>query len=202
VEHGKRLYPLGWTADGLYVMDAITGAPVQVYSITVPGGKLTALGARLSSVVPTSTLPWIGPGHSGSWVAEVSGTVPHINGQNGPIANSISLIDLNSGQKVQWFSSPNAAVSVLGFTASGTPLIQSTNASGTSIVRLTGPGAVAESYALSHPAVGSATDSHGTWLLDDAGEAWIYQEGAAPVLLASAPPGLIGFQLDGGCATR
>jgi hypothetical protein len=202
LEHGKRLYPLGWTADGLYVMDAITGAPVQVYSITVPGGKLTALGARLSSVVPISTLPWIGPGHTGAWVAEVSSTLPHINGQNGPIANGVSLIDLNSGQKVQWFSAANAAVSVLGFTASGTPLIQSTNASGTSIVRLTGPGAVAESYALSHPAVGSATDSHGTWLLDDAGEAWIYQEGAAPVLLASAPAGLIGFQLDGGCATR
>ncbi|MFI5282564.1 MAG: hypothetical protein ACHQ0J_05480 [Candidatus Dormibacterales bacterium] len=202
VEHGKRLYPLGWTADGLYVMDAITGAPVQVYSITVPGGRLTALGAKLSSVVPVSALPWIGPGHSGAWVAEVSSTVPHANGQNGPIANSISLVDLNTGQKVEWFSAANAAVSVLGFTRSGTPLVQSTDGSGTSIVRLTGPGAVAESYPLAHPAVGSATDSHGTWLLDDAGEALIYQEGTAPVLLASAPAGLIALGLAGTCAPQ
>jgi hypothetical protein len=202
LERGKRLYPLAWTADGLFVMDAITGAPVQVYSITVPGGRLTTLSAKLSSVVPVSTLPWIGPGHSGAWVAEVSSTVPHINGQNGPIANSVSLIDFNTGQKVEWFSAANAAVSVLGFTASGTPLLQATYGSGTSIVRLTGPGTVAETYPLAHPAVGSATDSHGTWLLDDAGEAWIYQEGSAPVLLASAPAGLISFGLAGGCAPK
>ena len=202
LEHGKRLYPLAWTADGLFVMDAITGAPVHVYSITVPGGRLTTLGAMLSSVVPVSTLPWIGPGHSGAWVAEVSSTVAHTNGQNGPIANSISLIDLNTGQKVEWFSAANATVSVLGFTASGTPLIQSTDSSGTSIVRLTGPGAVAETYPLAHPAVGSATDSHGTWLLDDAGEPWIFQEGTAPMLLASATPGLGAFGLAGGCASK
>jgi hypothetical protein len=202
LERGKRLYPLAWTADGLYVMDAITGAPVQTYSITVPGGGLTTLGAKLSTVVPVSTLPWIGPGHSGAWVAEVSSTVPHTNGQNGPVANTISLIDLNTGQKVNWYSAANAAVSVLGFTASGTPLIQSTNSAGTSIVRLTGPGAVAETYPLAHAAVGSATDSHGTWLLDDAGEALIFQEGAAPILLASAPPGLGGFGLAGGCASK
>jgi hypothetical protein len=202
VEHGKRLYPLGWTADGLYVMDAITGAPVQVYSITVPGGRLTTLGARLSSVVPVSTLPWIGPGHSGAWIAEVSSSVAHTNGQNGPIANSISLIDLNTGQKVEWFSAPNAAVSVLGFTASGTPLVQSTDGSGTSIVRLTGPGAVAESYPMPHPVVGAATDSHGTWLLDDAGRALIYQEGAAPIVLTSAPSGLVALGLAGACAPR
>jgi hypothetical protein len=202
LEHGKRLYPLGWTADGLYVMDAITGAPVQVYSITVPGGRLTALGVKLSSVVPVSTLPWIGPGHSGAWVTDVSSTVPHINGQNGPIANSISLIDFTTGQKVEWFSAANAAVSVLGFTASGTPLVQSTDGSGTSIARLTGPHAVAESYRLAYPAVGSATDSHGTWLLDDAGDALIYQEGTAPALLASAPAGLISFGLAGACAAK
>jgi hypothetical protein len=202
LERGKRLYPLAWTADGLYVMDAITGTPVHVYSITVPGGRLTTLGARLSSVVPVSTLPWIGPGHSGAWVAEVSSTVAHTNGQNGPIANSISLIDLNTGQKVEWFSAANAAVSVLGFTASGTPLIQSTDSTGTSIVRLTGPGAVAETYPLARRAVGSATDSHGTWLLDDAGEAWIFQEGTAPLLVASAPSGLGAFGLAGGCAPK
>jgi hypothetical protein len=202
LERGKKLYPLAWTADGLYVMDVITGAPVQVYSITVPGGRLTALGAKLSSVVPVSTLPWIGPGHSGAWVVEVSSTVPHASGQNGPIANSISLVDLNTGKKVEWFSAANAAVSVLGFTRSGTPLVQSTDGSGTSIVRLTGPGAVAESYPLAHPAVGAAIDSHGTWLLDDTGEALIYQEGSAPILVASAPGGLGGFGLAGGCAPR
>jgi hypothetical protein len=202
LERGRRLYPLAWTADGLFVMDAITGTPVHVYSITVPGGRLTALGARLSSVVPVSTLPWIGPGHSGAWVAEVSSTVAHTNGQNGPIANSISLIDLNTGQKVEWFSAANAAVSVLGFTASGTPLIQTTSSGGASIVRLTDPGVVAESYPLAHRAVGSATDSHGTWLLDDAGEAWIFQEGAAPILVASAPSGLSAFGLAGGCAPK
>jgi hypothetical protein len=128
--------------------------------------------------------------------------LPHINGQNGPIANTISLVDLNTGRKVEWFSAANAAVSVLGFTASGTPLVQSTDASGTLIVRLTGTGAVAESYLLAHPAVGAATDAHGTWLLDDAGEALIYQEGAAPVVLASTPAGLIAFGLAGGCAPR
>ncbi|HXC79628.1 MAG TPA: hypothetical protein VNU19_21555, partial [Candidatus Acidoferrum sp.] len=144
LERGKRLYPLAWTADGLYVTDAISGSPVQVYSITVPGGRLTTLGAKLSGVVPVSTLPWMGPGHSGAWITDVSSTVPHTNGQNGPIANSISLIDLNTGQKAQWFSAPNAAVSVLGFTASGTPLIQSTDATGTVIVRLSGPNFVAE----------------------------------------------------------
>jgi hypothetical protein len=202
VERGKRLYPLGWTADGLYVMDAITGAPVQVYSITVPGGRLTALGVKLSSVVPVSALPWIGPGHSGAWVAEVSSTVSHATGQNGPIANSISLIDLSTGRKVEWFSAANAAVSVLGFTASGTPVVQSTDGSRTSIVRLTGPGAVAESYPMAHPVVGAAIDSHGTWLLDDAGEAFIYQEGAAPILLASAPGGLVAFGLAGACAAK
>lgn len=202
LEHGRRLYPLAWTADGLFVTDAITGAPVQVYSISVPGGRLTALGAKLSGGAPVSTLPWIGPGHSGAWIAEVSSTVPHMNGQNGPIANSINLVDLNTGQKVEWFSAANAAVSVLGFTASGTPLVQATNASGTSIVRLTGPGAAAESYPLAHPAVGAATDAHGTWLLDDSGEALIYQEGAAPVQLAAAPTGLIAFGLTGGCAPR
>ena len=200
LERGRRLYPLAWTADGLYVTDEPKGSAVQVYSITVPGGRLTALGAKLDHAVPVSTLPWIGPGHSGAWVAEVSGAVPHTSGQNGPIANSISLIDLNTGQKVEWFSAANATVSVLGFTASGTPLIQSTDSSGTSIVRLTGPGAVAETYPLAHRVVGSATDSHGTWLLDDAGEALIYQEGTGPMLLASAPAGLIAFGLNGGCA--
>jgi hypothetical protein len=198
LERGRRLYPLSWTADGLFVMDAITGTPVHVYSITVPVGRLTTLGARLSSLVPVSTLPWIGPGHSGAWVAEVSSTVAHASGQNGPIANSISLIDLNTGQKVEWFSAANAAVSVLGFTASGTPLIQTTVSGGTWIVRLTDPGVIAESYPLAHPAVGSATDSHGTWLLDDAGKAWIFQEGAAPILVASAPSGLIAFERAGG----
>src|SRR5260221_14360218 len=185
LQRGTRLYPLAWTADGLYVTDYPKGSPLQVYSITVPGGRLTTLGAKLSHSVPVSTLPWIGPGHSGAWVAEVSSTVPHSNGQNGPIANNISLVDFNTGRSVEWFSAANAAVSVLGFTASGTPLIQSKSASGTSIARLTGPGAVAESYTLARPAVGAATDSHGTWLLDDSGEALIFQEGGAPVLLAS-----------------
>ncbi|HXI96364.1 MAG TPA: hypothetical protein VNG04_09565, partial [Candidatus Acidoferrum sp.] len=117
-------------------------------------------------------------------------------------AKSISLVDFNTGQKVEWFSSASAAVSVLGFTASGTPLVQSMDGSGTSIVRLTGPGAVAETYSLPHPAIGSATDSNGTWLLDDAGEAWIYQEGSAPVLVVSAPAGLTSFGLAGGCAPK
>jgi hypothetical protein len=202
LERGKRLYPLAWTADGLYVMDAITGSPVQTYLVSVPGGRLTTLGARLNAVVPVSTLPWIGPGHSGAWLAEVSSAVPHINGQNGPVANSVSLVDLNSGQKVLWFSAANAAVSVLGFTASGTPLLQSTDTTGTMIVRLSGPETVAETYSLAHPAVGAATDAHGTWLLDDAGEAWIYQEGSAPILVASAPAGLGAFGLAGGCAPR
>jgi hypothetical protein len=202
LEHGKRLYPLAWTFDGLLVIEAVTGAPVHVYSITVPGGRVTTLGARLTNAVPVSVLPWIGPGHSGAWVAEVSSAVPHTSGQNGPIANSISLIDLNTGQKVQWFSAANAAVSLLGFTRSGTPLIQSTDSSGASIVRLTAPGLVAESYRLPHPPVGSATDSNGTWLLDDAGEAWIFQEGAAPARLATAPASLRAFGLAGGCAPK
>jgi hypothetical protein len=191
---GKRLYPMAWTADGLYVMDAITGSPVQTYLVAVPGGRLTTLGAMLSSVVPVS--------RGGAWVAEVSTTVSHISGQNGPVANSISRIDLQSGQKVEWFSAENVAVSVLGFTQSGDVLIQTTGSAGTSIVRLSGPHAIVEFYPLAHPAVGVATDAHGTWLLDDTGGAFIYQEGAAPVLLASAPAGLIGFQLDGGCAPR
>jgi hypothetical protein len=194
LERGTRLYPLAWTAQGLYVLDAITGSPVHTYSITVPGGRLTTLGAQLDHDVPV--------GGGGAWVAEVSSTVPSTSGQNGPVANSVSRIDLQSGQKVEWFSAPNAAVSVLGFTQSGTPLIQSTDASGTTIVRLSGSGTVAESYPLAHPAVGSATDKYGTWLLDDAGEAFIYQEGAAPVLVASAPSGLGAFGLAGGCAPR
>jgi hypothetical protein len=194
IERGKRLYPLAWTAEGLYVTDAITGSPVQTYLITVPAGRLTTLGAKLSSVVPV--------GGGGAWIAEVSSTVPHTSGQNGPIANSVSRIDLQSGQKVGWFSAPNATVSVLGFTKSGTPLIQSTDSSGTVIGRLSGPGTVAESYPLAHAAVGSATDAYGTWLLDDAGEAFIYQEGAAPILVASAPGGLGAFGLAGGCAPR
>jgi len=202
LERGKRLYPLAWTADGLYVTDALGGGPVNVYSISVPGGRLTTLGAKLNGVVPVSTLPWIGPGHTGAWLADVSSTVPHTNGQNGPIANRISLIDLNTGQKVQWYSAPNAAVSVLGFTASGMPLIQATGATGTVIVLLSGPETVVETYPLAHPAVGLATDAHGTWMLDDAGEAWIYQEGSAPILLASAPAGSGAFGLAGGCAPR
>ena len=191
---GKRLYPLAWTADGLYVMDAITGSPVQTYLVAVPGGHLTNLGAKLSSVVPV--------GGGGAWVAEVSSTVAHISGQNGPIANSISRIDLQSGQQVNWFSAPDASVSVLGFTKSGTPLIQSTDSSGTVIVRLSSPETVAETYSLGHAAVGSVTDTYGTWLLDEAGEAWIYQEGSAPVLVGSAPAGLGAFGLAGGCAPR
>jgi hypothetical protein len=191
---GKRLYPLAWLTDHVYVMDFPTGSPVQTYSISVPGGQLTTLTAKLSSVVPV--------GGGGAWITEVSSNVPHATGSNGPVANSVSRIDLVSGQKVEWFSAANATVVLLGFTQSGTPLIESTSSSGILLSRLSGPGNTIENFTLKQAAVGSATDAHGTWLLDGNGEVLIYNEGASPKVLASAPTGLGGFGLAGGCAPR
>lgn len=190
----KRLFPLAWTPDHVYVMDYGIGLGSQTYSVSVPAGVLTPLGAKLNSVVPVSG--------TGAWVTDVSPTLPHVSGQNGPIANRVSRIDLNSGQKVEWFSAASATVIVLGFTRSGSLLIESTTSAGTVLVRLSAPDTVAETYALAHPAVGAVTDANGTWLLDDKGEVFIYIEGASPNLLATAPASLGTFRLDGGCASR
>lgn len=190
----KRLFPLAWTADHVYVMDYGIGLGPQTYTVSVPGGVLTKLGAKLNSVVPVSG--------TGAWDTDVSPTLPHISGQNGPIANRVSRVDLVSGQKVEWFSAANATVTLLGFTQSGAPLIESTTKAGTVLVRLGAPDTVAETYALAHAAVGSATDAHGTWLLDEKGDVFIYNEGASPKLLATAPSALGTFRLDGGCAPR
>jgi hypothetical protein len=190
----KRLFPLAWTPDRVYVMDYGIGLGPQTYSVSVPGGVLTPLGAKLNSVVPVSG--------TGAWDLSVSPTLPHVSGENGPISNSISRVDLVSGQKVEWFSAANATVTILGFTQSGSPLIESTTSAGTVLVRLSAPDTVAETYALAHAAVGSATDAHGTWLLDDKGEVLIYNEGGSPNLLATAPTSLGTFRLDGGCARR
>jgi hypothetical protein len=191
---GKRLYPLAWTADHIYVTDLPSGTSHQTYSVSMPGGVVTPLGAQLNSVVPVSG--------TGAWVTDVSPTLPHISGQNGPIANRVSRTDLNSGQKVEWFSAANSTVTVLAFTQSGSPLIESTTSAGTVLVRLNAPDTVAATYALAHTSVGAVTDAHGTWLLDDKGELFIYNEGASPKLLATAPTSLGTFRLDGGCASR
>ena len=199
---GKSLYPLAWTPDHIYVMDAFRGLPVQTYSLSLSSGVLTKLGAELGAPVPVFG--------TGAWVTDVSPTLPHANSpQYGAIANRISRIDLNSGKTVEWFSAAKATVALVGFTQSGTALIESTTSAGTVLVRLTTPDNVVETYALPQPASetgGSSlqvTDAHGTWLLDQKGEVFIYNEGAAPKLLATAPArDTLSLELDGGCAPR
>jgi len=181
VYSGRRLYPLGWTASGVYLMDWSTGAPVSVYMLSLPSGQLQAVAGKLSSVVPL---------HDGAaWQGEVAKEVPSRSGQNGPIANSLIRTDLATGQSERWYAEANSAVSLLSFGTDGSPLVLSASSTGERLLRVTAPDRVSESYPVT--ILGTAvTDSRGTWMIGTDGTVLLYRPGAAPVAVGRGPAGL------------
>jgi hypothetical protein len=181
VASGRRLLPVQWTADGVYLMDWPMGGPQRLYLLSPTSGRLQPLGAQVDSALPLSG--------GAAWRSEVAAGIPTRSGQNGPIANSLVRVDLTTGRQVRWFSEANSAVSVLGFATDGSPLVLASSASGTRLLRVTEPSRVADNnpVAILPTAV---TDSNGTWMITTDGTLLLYRPGSAPAAVVKGPAGL------------
>jgi hypothetical protein len=195
VVSGRRLYPLAWTAEGVYVMDYSTGNPASTYTLSVTDGRLTQLGAHLTGVVPVS--------RGGAWVASVANDVAAISGMNGPITNQVSRIDLGTGQAVRWYAQANATVMMLGIATDGMPLLLVSSGGTAQLAHLSGPGAVSDTQPLPNGAdLFSVTDAYGSWFADHRGNVMLYQVGSGLKVVATAPSSTVYamFGVAGGCA--
>lgn len=178
---GRRLYPVGWGPDGVYLMDWATGQPVGLYALSLMSGSLQQLAAKIPTMVPVHD--------GGAWESEVATDVPSRSGQNGPMANSLVRIDLVTGRSERWYSEANVAVSMLGFSTDGSPLLLAGSSSGARLLRISAPNRVEDSYPVTITAA-AVTDSQGTWMIATDGTVLLYQPGGAPAAVGRGPAGL------------
>jgi hypothetical protein len=181
VSSGSLIYPVQWTDDVVYVMDWPAGSPVTVYALSLIDGSLRPVGGRLSSVLPIHA--------GGAWLTEVASSVPARNGQNGPMANRLTRIDLQTGAKAAWFSAPNSYLTLLGFATDGMPQLLAHSDGGSQLIRVAAPGQVGEAYPADIVPT-AVTDRNGTWLIQPDGKVLLFRPGSAPVRIGRGEAGL------------
>jgi hypothetical protein len=184
----RKLYPVQWTADGIYVMDWPSGNPAGVYLLSPSSGRVQPIAAKLSSVTPVSG--------GAAWLTEVAPGVPSRSGSNGPMADRLTRTDLGTGRSSAWYTEADSYLSLLGFATDGSPLLLARSAGGAELLRVKAPGDVAERYTIEILST-VATDRRGTWMTQSDGTVLLYQVGAAPRKMGKGPAGL---KPAGGCA--
>lgn len=168
---GRRLLPVRWTGEGVYLMDWPGGGDVTLYQLSLSSRDLRPLPVKLDSALPL--------GGGAVWRAEVAAGVPARVAQNGPAPNSIVRVDLASGQTARWYSEANSFVSLLDFATDGSPLVMAGRPGAMRLLRLTGPGQVADSHPVEILPT-TVTDRSGTWMIATDGTVLLYRPGSPP----------------------
>lgn len=193
--------------DGIYVVDAANGTQVELGQ-GHPWQLLRVLNDRVYATVPGTPGFWVVPftgapsevTTSGYWQAATANAAYGTATSAVPAGTTQKLLKLNTatGKVSDWFSTPGATVSVLGFDLAGDPVIQAGYVN-TWELWLSGR-VIANSYEQFFVQGAMFADSHGLWFP-------IYYQGGNVQGIALYVPGSglymvsqLGAQVAGVCA--